>query len=265
MKLISLNVECFKANNLKLSKFLNKQRIDIACFQEVTTTFDNKADKKYITKGSIDAATTDLKYEFFGHTDVFDRIKLDRPHENGNEYFDPKGLLEMGNYIRSKFKILKSQNIFLEGSFSKISDHEGWPDMQRRAISVIDLYLNRQNLRIINYHGIWTKDKKGNSKTLNACRRILGFAMTAKGKVFVCGDFNLLPKTPSMEVFQKKLVSLIDKFDIQTTRPEFYKSGRTRKNVVDYIFASEGIKIKGFEVVDSGASDHLALMLDFDL
>lgn len=265
MKLMSLNVECFKANNLKLARFLNEQQLDIICFQEVTRALDNKVNKKYITKDPIDEATKLLKYGFFGHTDVFNKIKLDRPHEGEKIHFDPQGLLEMGNYIKSNLKIKKSRNVFLEGRFPTISDHSDWPDKQRRAAQVVDLDCNGKNLRVINYHGIWTKDKMGNSKTYNACNKILDLASNSNGEVVICGDFNLFPNSSSMRIFDNKFVSLVDIFGVKTTRSGLYKTTRTVKNIVDYVFVSKEIKIKNFRVIDTDVSDHLPLELGFDL
>jgi endonuclease/exonuclease/phosphatase family metal-dependent hydrolase len=36
-------------------------------------------------------------------------------------------------------------------------------------------------------------------------------------------------------------------------------------NIVDYMFVSDGIQVKNFEVLQTGISDHLPLLLEFDL
>ena len=131
---------------------------------------------------------------------------------------------------------------------------------------MMDLFINNDNsLRIINYHGIWTRDKKGNSKTYEVCNKILGFASAFEGNVIICGDFNLLPDTPSMKIFQRDFISLIDHFNIKTTRPSSNELNGNSRNVVDYIFVDKKIKVKSFKVLNKDVSDHLPLVLDFDL
>ena len=187
-------------------------------------------------------------------------------HGEKNFNFDPKGLLELGNYTKSKYKILKAQSIFLEGDFIYDPGQAGWPDEQYRAILMVDLAIrNAKNLRIINYHGIWTRDKKGNSKTYEACNKILDFASAFNGNVIICGEFNLLPDTPSMKIFQRDFISLVDRFNIKTTRPSSNELNGNGRNVVDYIFVDKKIKVKSFKVLNEDVSDHLPLVLDFAL
>lgn len=265
MKLITLNVALFEPNNLKLVGFLKEECPDIACFQEVTRGLGDGVDKEFISKDTIDAGTGNLKHSFFGPTNVFGEINMKDFHGQENFHFDPKGLLELGNYTKSKYKILKAQSIFLEGDFTYDPSQAEWPDEQYRAILIVDLSTNDRVLRIINYHGIWTRDKKGNLKTHEACNKILDFASESEGNVIICGDFNLFPDTPSMKVFQKDFISLVDCFNIKTTRPPSNELSGNGRNVVDYIFVDKKIKVKSFEASDEDISDHSPLILDFDL
>lgn len=264
MKLLTLNVALFESNNSKLSPFLKKEQPDIACFQEVTRGLDNKADERFISKNAIDEGTSNLRQSFFGPTNVFGEVRMKDFHGKENFYFDPKGLLEMGNYTKTGFEITKAQSIFLEGNFTYNTSHDTWPGEQSRAILVTDLLSDGKKLRIINYHGIWTSDKKGNTKTLLACKEILNVAKKFEGSVIICGDFNLFPDTPSMKVFTEDFVSLVDKFNIQSTRPSTNELNSNR-NVVDYVFVSKTIKVRGFKVYDNDVSDHLPLVLDFEI
>lgn len=266
MKLISLNVALFEPNNPKLVPFLKKEHPDITCFQEVTRSLEDKVNTRFISKDSIDGAISNLKFSFFGPTNVFGEINMKDFHGVESFHFNPKGLLEMGNYTKSKYKILKAQSIFLEGNLTYNISQSGWPDEQGRAILMVDLSINNDSsLRIINYHGIWTRNKKGNPKTYEACNKILDFASAFEGNVIICGDFNLLPDTPSMKIFQRTFISLIDHFNIKTTRPLSNELNGNGRNVVDYIFVDKKIKVKSFKVLNKDVSDHLPLVLDFDL
>lgn len=256
----------FEPNNPKLVSFLKMESPDIACFQEVTRGLVDDVDREFVSKDTIDEGTKNLKYNFFGPTNVFGEINMKDFHGQKNFHFDPRGFLEMGNYTKSEFKISEAHSIFLEGDFSYYTNQKKWPNEQERAILITDLYVDGgKSLRIINYHGIWTRDKKGNAKTHEACKKILDYTSSFKGNVIICGDFNLFPETQSIKVFQKDFINLVDHFKIKTTRPSSNELNGNERNVVDYVFVDPEIKVKSFKVIDNDVSDHLPLVLDFEL
>ncbi|MBI2452614.1 MAG: hypothetical protein HYV55_00005, partial [Parcubacteria group bacterium] len=114
IRLLSLNVALFEANNSKLTKFLQEQKADIVCLQEVVRETEESVLPQYVTKGSVDEATQNLKYSFYGPNAVMHTIDLGEFHGQKNFHFDLGGPAEMGNYVRSKFKIKKKKNVFLE-------------------------------------------------------------------------------------------------------------------------------------------------------
>ncbi len=92
------------------------------------------------------------------------------------------------------------------------------------------------------------------------------------GPKIIGGDFNLNPDTKSIEMIEKAgYVNLIKEFKIKTTRnkiswEEFRDyPGFVKQYFADYVFISPGIKVKKFEVPYKEISDHLPLILEFDL
>jgi len=92
------------------------------------------------------------------------------------------------------------------------------------------------------------------------------------------GDFNLLPETKSIKIFEEVgYKNLINEFGIKSTRNrlaweqaegQYKKEGRKffgRQYFADYVFVSPEIKVKNFEVPDVEISDHLPLILDFEV
>ncbi len=122
-----------------------------------------------------------------------------------------------------------------------------------------------KKLRVLNYHGIWTKEKVGNAETLKACRKILNLAREVSYPAIIVGDFNLFPDTPSMQIFYKHFINLVDMYNISTTRPASNELSNLKRNVVDYILVSKDIKVNSFAVLDSDVSDHFPLILDFEI
>lgn len=265
MRLLSLNVALFETNNKKLHDFLIKINADIVCLQEIAEKVDEGVLDEYISRDVIDKATKSLKYSFFGPTWIIKDFHRKNFHKKESFDFEFGGFLKSGNYIKSKFKIIKKSNVFIKYKHIKFTDWSTWPKNQPKAVQVVDLeLLDSKKLRILNYHGIWTKEKIGNKETLEACRKINNLAKQVKYPVIITGDFNLFPDTESMKVF-KDFISLVNKFEVQTTRPKSNELSHLERNVVDYILVSKGIRVKSFQVLDSDVSDHLPLILDFEV
>jgi exonuclease III len=267
MRLLSLNVALFETNNNQLLKFLSEQKLDILCIQEMAEKVDSSVNPDFVSKDFIDRATKNLKSEFFGPTLLARDFHLKNFHKKEHFDYDFGGFLKAGNYLRTEFKIAGKKSVFLKnGPDIKTTDWSGWPDSQIKAVQVVDLELpNQKKLRILNYHGIWTKEKIGNAETLAACKKILELAKEKNLPTIIVGDFNLFPDTPSMRVFYKDFVSLVDSYRIKTTRPKSNELSDLERNVVDFVLVTKDIKVNDFKVVDSEVSDHLPLILDFEV
>lgn len=267
MRLISLNVGLFEKNNSKLKQFLTKQQPDIICLQEVTRSVDKNSYPEYVSKDVIDEATPDLKFSFFAPDWVMNGFEVKNFHGKDVFRFDLGGYVEFGKYIKSKFKILNAHSIFVQNYFSLVTEEywSRWPDDDCKSVEVVDLNIEGKMFRVLNYHGIWSKEKLDNGQTIKAARIINGLATEIDYPVIICGDFNLFPDTKSMLIFQESFISLTDEFNIKTTRPQSNELNESERNIVDYIFVSPNIKAKNFEVLSSSVSDHLPLILDFEL
>ena len=109
-----------------------------------------------------------------------------------------------------------------------------------------------------------TKDKMGDSRTIEQSNYILS-NIRNDIPVIIVGHVNLLPETDSIKILNNKLINLIDKYNIKSTRPIF-DDGLDKGNIVcDYIFVNNKVKINNFKVIDSKVSDHLPMILDFDI
>ncbi|MBI2315181.1 endonuclease/exonuclease/phosphatase family protein [Candidatus Daviesbacteria bacterium] len=266
MKLISLNVALFETNNEKLYQFLLDQEPDIVCLQEVALSIDPKVVKDYLSKDFIDKATKKLTHSFFSSTWLSKDFHLKNFHKKEDYFIDFGGWIESGIYVKSRFEMLKTANIFLKNNFGPMTEWTNWPENEVKSVQVVDLILSgNKKLRILNYHGIWTKEKIGNKETLKACKKINQLAREVNYPTIIAGDFNLFPDSESMKVFNKHFISLVDQHNIQTTRPESNELSHLKRNVIDFILISKGVKVNSFEVLDSDVSDHLPLILDFEL
>jgi len=266
IKLLSLNVSLFDSNNDTLKQFLSHQQSDILCLQEVTRKIDENTNNNLISIDSISEGTPFLPYSFFAPLWAMRDFRMENFHGKTLFEADFNGFLEMGNYMKSKFKIIEGHNIFLQNHFT-YADNWGYLAEKKgesRAIQIADISISdSQQIRILNYHGIWSKNKIGNEQTKKACETILHHATQTTYPVIICGDFNLFPDTESMKVFDSQFINLANSFQIKTTRPKTNELSNHKRNVVDYILVSKDIHIDTFEVINSDVSDHFPLTLTF--
>lgn len=75
----------------------------------------------------------------------------------------------------------------------------------------------------------------------------------------------MLPISKSIAIMNQNFHNLIEEYKIESTRPEFENGLNKGHHVCDYIFVSDEIKVKSFEVLNTDVSDHLPLVLDFDI
>lgn len=269
MKLLSLNVSIFDDNNDKLVRFLKETSPDIVCLQEVTRKVEDTSLDYFITKDAIDKATPALIHSFFSPNWVLRDFEI--PNFHGKEIFkhDFGGFIEIGNYVRSRFKIVEGKGVFVQGDFSYVTNWK-WnadhPGQEPRMVQVVDLKIDNRKLRILNYHGIWSRDKKDTDRTKSASNELLQLASEVADPTIICGDFNLFPNTESIKALKNRFRSLVDEFKIRSTRPKSNEHNSTRKrNVVDYIFINEKITVEKFDVIESDISDHLPLLIEFNI
>lgn len=267
MRLISLNIGLFEKNNSRLKHFFETQKPDIICLQEVTRRVDKTALEKYISKDTIDISTSDLNFSFFSPNWTMDGFEVKNFHGKNLFKFDLGGFVEFGNYVKSRFKIRMGQSIFTQGCFSLLTEEYWnlWPKNDCKSVQIVDTALdNGKKLRILNYHGIWSKNKQDSNLTIKASQTINKLALEVNYPVIICGDFNLFPDTKSIHLLKENFISLVDEFNIKTTRPQSSELNNSERNIVDYIFVSKDIKVNNFEVLGSSVSDHLPLILNFE-
>lgn len=259
MKLLNLNV-CIKLdNNKEVIQLLKEDNYDIITLQEVMRKIDDNVFDKYKSSNIIKESLC-YKNSFFGPLWV---AKCHKKHNIITRDFG--GLTEQGNEIISNHSIIESKNIFYHNTYSIFEETSKFREEDHgRAFTKSILEVNGKSLQIINVHGIWNENKLGNEKTINQINKILSNVRNDIPSI-VTGDFNLLPESESIKIMESKMSNLITKYNILSTRPTF-NDGLDKGDIVcDYIFINDKIKVNDFRVLNRNVSDHLPLVLDFDL
>jgi endonuclease/exonuclease/phosphatase (EEP) superfamily protein YafD len=122
--------------------------------------------------------------------------------------------------------------------------------------------VNGKALNILNHHGHHVPThKNGDEHTLRQMEQITQYIQNLAGPVILTGDFNLSPHSESLELINSQLENLAIKYDLATTRTNLTK----KKEVCDYIFVNNKVKVSTFQAYDEVVSDHKALGLEFEL
>ena len=260
MKLICLNIWGGKAYE-PLIKFVREQSAttDIFCFQEAFRSPKNDIEESHGTRinilGELAAVLPDFNYVF--HKDV-----------SGFDVAGPVDFeLEVGQaeFVKKTFPIVSS------GEAKIYSDEKNLPFGKYHFLPLAFGYIRTEYggkpLTVINIHGLTGKpdDKLDTPERIEQSRSIKEFALQEKGSVIICGDFNVLPETESITMFNGSFTELVKKFGITTTRGKISPWHGTPNEMVfsDYVFASPDIEIMSFNVPDPEISDHLPLIVEF--
>lgn len=259
MKLLNLNICIKKDNNKEVIELIKEDNYDIITLQEVMRKIENTTFDMY-NSSNIIKNNLSYKYSFFGP------LWIANYHEKNNVITKNfGGLTEQGNETITNYPIIESRNVFYYKDYSIFIDATNFSKEDHgRAFEEVILDINGKYLQIINVHGIWTKDKLGDERTIKQINSILSNIRNDIPSI-VLGDFNLLPHSESIKIISDKMINLISKYNIKTTRPTF-DDGRDKGNVVcDYIFVNNKVKVNDFKILDIIVSDHFPLILDFEI
>lgn len=252
MKLLNLNVG-IKIDNLDLVEALIKEaKADLCTLQEAMNAVDESCKDMFKVKNKLGKL-----YPYNGFAPLFVAEGITK---NGEMHFDFGGRAEQGCLLLSNAKIKEHYNQFYYNEYRYNYDSTNfYTDEWCRSIQNAIVEIGNKELQIINVHGLWNEGKTGNKKTEMQSEFILSHIRYDIPSIVV-GDFNLLPSSASITMINKKMRNLIDEFSIETTRPA------SKGNFVcDYVFVNDKVNVKDFKVLDNNASDHLPLVLEFDI
>jgi len=168
----------------------------------------------------------------------------------------------LGQLILSKYPIVRMSMIYMD---DKLKKHAAFSteDMNVRLLQYARIDADGKIINDLNHHGyyVWGS-KTGNSKTESHCKKILGYmsSLNQNERIVLTGDFNLTPRSRSLEHINKKYSNLVLKYGIKTTRNEL----SIPKEPVDNIFVNDAVKVRSLRVPMMYVSDHLPMIINFD-
>ena len=228
MKIVFLNV-WGSCMQKSLVDYLKQQAsdTDIFCFQEAT---DNM-------KHACAAALSDYR-----------------------EISDYKYISEHENFPQSIF-VRKNIAILSSGT---LMDH----DMDRGLAVYAKVIVEGSELYICNAHGKSRPvEKQDDAGRLAFSQGLINFFGDKDVPVVIGGDFNLLPETESIKMFERNgYRDLIKGFAIDTTRNHLvWDRYPVKMHYSDYAFLNNKVQLVDFNVPKNEVSDHLPLVLTISL
>lgn len=244
MKVLQLNIWTARVGK-PIFDLLEQENADIICFQEMLSLgFDLPS----MMGAPLEELQAKLNYKYSFYSPVFSFRIMNR-------------VGKWGNCILSRQKLLNSEVIFTNLEHVEDFNFEEY-DYNIRNLQHAVVRIKNQDVHILNHHGHQIPEhKKGDANTLRQMKIIGDYIDKLSGPIIMCGDFNLFPKSESLEIINKRLSNLSVKYRLKTTRtPLTHKT-----EVCDYIFVSKDIKVNDFYASEQIVSDHKALVLDFDI
>lgn len=243
MKILQLNIWGGKLSR-QIVDLLRREQPDVVCLQEVITIAGGESfffeDLEEIQKH------TGYEHAYHAPSHTFNLMKRKA---------------DWGNAILSRSPFLETADVYTYGEpipdfdFLKDTDYNTGRVLQHAIIET-----ENGPLHILNHHGYHVHShKNGDDETLRQCGLIADYVKGLEGRIVLCGDFNLLPDSSSIELINSFLVNHVIENKVLTTRtPLTHKT-----EACDFIFTSPDIEVKSFQVLDDIVSDHKALTIDF--
>jgi endonuclease/exonuclease/phosphatase family metal-dependent hydrolase len=249
MRLVCLNTW---GNRVDASlKFIeDNSSADIFCLQEVLMGGTGKTEQGELKNG----------FEYISkllskHTGYYSEYISGSHYGERTEDLDYK--FGMACFVKSNLK-----HAFIQ-DFRLCDVQTKWNDYSGRFAAGVAMEIEVEGYLIFNVHAVWQGSIKTDTEAkIEQSRILLNILEQAKGKRIICGDFNLLPGTKSIQMLGDIYKDLIQEYKITSTRSTLY--GKELR-YSDYIFTDKDVTVNNFSVSDVTVSDHLPLLLDFTL
>ena len=170
--------------------------------------------------------------------------------------------VKMGIATFSNYPITARRDFFTSGQYVGDLTRESYVE-NSRTLQVIELDVNGTALHILNHHGYWTRDAMGDSVSVEKMQ-IVADTVKELGDVpvILAGDFNVVPNSPAMRVFDGLLTDLAATHNVKTTLSPL----RNLHDIpCDHIMINRHIIERDFRVENDVVSDHLAVILEFEI
>ncbi len=170
---------------------------------------------------------------------------------------------KFGNGIISRFPLADTKTIFINGSYTPDYNPSTYIDGNNiRNLQIATVQAEQQAFVLANHHAYWLPDPLGDAVSLESMKRVKQNLETVSLPLIFAGDLNVRPESPSMRVFDGFLEDLTATHKLPTTLSSL---GKAKNVACDHVLISPAITVNNYGVRDELVSDHLAIVLDFEV
>lgn len=250
MKLLQLNAWMGKLS-WAAERFIEQEKPDIICLQEVF-----QADVSIM-----------IPDRMFHCLELFKQAS-----GLGYCYFSPAigvdiagGNADFGNAILSRYPLQLTETMFTHSEYTQSFAPRTLEETARtipRNIQIVEVITTNGLVTIVNHHGHWEPTPLGTEVSAAKMNLVADRVRQIKGALIMAGDLNVTPESKTMRVFDGWLHDLVAQSGAVTT---LSKVGRPLDVVCDHILTNDHIEVKDLIVDKAVVSDHLPLVMDFEL
>lgn len=246
MKIVQLNI--WQGRLLKqVISLLKEQDADVVCMQEVYgSTLDTNMMPFLNSIQRIGAALPD--YEVF-FSPALGMTVL------GEEVY-------YGNAILSKLPIIKKDTFDINEEYAFVNSADTM-EINTRNLQRAQLEApNGKQFWVINHHGYWEPNPIGSEKTVKCMQKVADILADTPRPVIFSGDLNIIASSPAMRPIHEQLIDLTDTHGITNTLTIL---GKVPDVPCDHICVSKDVVVSSYEVSPRLASDHSAVIMNFEV
>jgi endonuclease/exonuclease/phosphatase family metal-dependent hydrolase len=245
MKLIQLNIWQGRLLRQALA-YLEQEKPDLICLQEVYSSQIDLPGYEFLCSfEKIQAVLPDF-HNFF--SPCYEMSILDRTFEFGNALF-------------SRYPLSDKKTFFICQNYQSFTSFDNYSsNIRNLQLATIDL--PEKKFWIANHHAYWEINPMGSDTSVHSMEKVAGHLKTFSRPLVFAGDLNVISESPAMRPIQDQLLDLTQQYALPTTLSEF---GKVANVACDHICISEGIAVQSFKSGKTLVSDHLPLILEFDL
>lgn len=234
-----------------LQEFLEKNRFDILCFQEVCGPQTYVGNIK-CTIDCFEKLKTILGPRYEGQLTKASRLTSSPTAYDGNAIFYTKD-----------FVLKKQEVIWLNERTSPFpSDAKSYEDFGRNALAVT-LEKEEKIIHIVNGHLPWANTKIEQPHQREKNQKLVEYLSQVAQPWIFTGDCNILPDSPTIHDLEKLGKNLGKEYGVtNTVDPTVHYNWEKMKpgSTIDYIFVSPDIQVENFRLLDMvHMSDHFGL------
>lgn len=227
---------------------------DIFCLQEVYDTDQADLDRRHPDEHV--------------RGDLFRKISRELPEFDGwfARFHDEPGRMSVAMFVRKTLPILMTNHFVIHRPEELVEVGSVIRSPRKLQYVSVPYGVNggvRRFLLIANYHGLWTPGSKTDTperivQSVNVKDFLYNMDPVA---TILCGDFNLLPETKSLQMLADGMRNLVIESGVQSTRTVLYRhhGDPAEPPFADYMMVSPGLAVREFSVLPDIASDHAAL------